>query len=146
MQLGIIGVAAPDKAEKAKGTLEGITSTPAIPAVKEAVAEVKKKGAQAIVVLAAVGRGEAKRIADDNPFIDKPGALGPKVLERRDDVGDPIRDVVQTWASRREPSYRRRGCARCPPCKRRTADQPGPRRESLTSLAGRRSDETPRRY
>ena len=67
VKLGIVGVAAPDKADKAKTPLEGVTSSPPIPAVKEAVAALKKEGAQAIVVLAAVGRGEAKRIADDNP-------------------------------------------------------------------------------
>lgn len=67
VKLGVIGVAAPDKNEKAKGTLEGATSSPAIPAVKESVTALKQEGAQAIVVLAAIGRGEAKRIADDNP-------------------------------------------------------------------------------
>ncbi len=69
VKLGVVGVAAPDKAEKAKAALEGVTSSPAIPAVKEGVAAVQKEGAQAIVVLAAVGRGEAKRIADDNPEV-----------------------------------------------------------------------------
>lgn len=64
IQLGIVGVAAPDKA---KLPLEGVTSSPAGDAVKTAVAALKKDGAQAIVVLAAVGRGEAKRIADMNP-------------------------------------------------------------------------------
>jgi hypothetical protein len=67
VKIGVIGVAAPDKNEKAKGSLEGVESSAAVPAVKESVAALKKEGAQAIVVLAAVGRGEAKRIADDNP-------------------------------------------------------------------------------
>jgi 2',3'-cyclic-nucleotide 2'-phosphodiesterase (5'-nucleotidase family) len=70
MKIGVIGVAAPDKNEKAPktaGTLDGVTSSPAIPAVKESVTALKNEGAQAIIVLAAVGRGEAKRIADDNP-------------------------------------------------------------------------------
>lgn len=67
VKIGVIGVAAPDKNDKAKGSLEGVESSAAIPAVKESVAALKKEGAQAIVVLAAVGRGEAKRIADDNP-------------------------------------------------------------------------------
>jgi hypothetical protein len=66
VKLGVIGVAAPDKVEQGK-PLDGVTSTPAIPAVKEGVAALTKEGAQAIIVLAAVGRGEAKRIADDNP-------------------------------------------------------------------------------
>lgn len=63
VNIGVIGVASPDKAEN---KLAGVSSSPAVPAVKEAVAALKDK-AQAIVVLAAVGRGEAKRIADDNP-------------------------------------------------------------------------------
>ncbi|MEA2751200.1 MAG: hypothetical protein QOI41_5343 [Myxococcales bacterium] len=64
IDLGIIGVAAPDKS---KLPLEGVTSAPAADAVKTAAAALKKDGAQAIIVLAAVGRGEAKRIADVNP-------------------------------------------------------------------------------
>ncbi|MBX3200116.1 MAG: hypothetical protein KF894_18420 [Labilithrix sp.] len=71
LKIGVIGVAAPDKAAPAPGhkdtPLTDVTSSPAIPAVKEGVAALKKEGAQAIIVLAAVGRGEAKRIADDNP-------------------------------------------------------------------------------
>ncbi len=62
--LGIIGVASPDKASS---SLAGVVSTSTESAVKAAVEAVKKEGAQAIVVLAAVGRGEAKRIADANP-------------------------------------------------------------------------------
>ena len=64
MKVGIIGVAAPDKA---KIPIEGVTSSAASDAVKLGVAALKKDGAQAIVVLASVGRGEAKRIADTNP-------------------------------------------------------------------------------
>ena len=64
VKLGVIGVAAPDKAKVA---LEGVSSSPPGDAVKAAVEALKKDGAQAIVVLAAVGRGEAKRIADANP-------------------------------------------------------------------------------
>jgi hypothetical protein len=66
LSLGVVGVAAPDKAKVA---LEGVTSTPAQDAVKSAVLAAKKDGAQAIIVLAAVGRGEAKRIADTNPDV-----------------------------------------------------------------------------
>ena len=64
VKVGLIGVAAPDKAKVA---LEGAASSPAGEAVKAAVLALKKDGAQAIVVMAAVGRGEAKRIADANP-------------------------------------------------------------------------------
>lgn len=67
LQVGIVGVSAPDKAERAIGKLD-VASSPAIPAVKEAVAALRGK-VQAIVVLAAVGRGEAKRIADENPDV-----------------------------------------------------------------------------
>jgi len=64
LELGIIGVAAPDKA---KLPLDMASSSPAADAVRGAVDALKKEGVQAIVVLAAVGRGEAKRIADVNP-------------------------------------------------------------------------------
>ncbi len=69
LKIGLVGVAAPDKAEKVKKPLEGVTSSAAAEAVKAATATLTKEGAQAIVVLAAVGRGEAKRIADDNPNV-----------------------------------------------------------------------------
>jgi orotate phosphoribosyltransferase len=64
VELGLIGVASPDKAKVA---LEDATSTGSEAAVKAAVEALKKEGVQAIIVLAAVGRGEAKRIADANP-------------------------------------------------------------------------------
>jgi len=63
-KLGVIGVAAPDKA---KVPLDGVTSQAPADAVRAGVDALKKDGAMAIVVLAAVGRGEAKRIADVNP-------------------------------------------------------------------------------
>ncbi len=64
VEIGIIGVAAPDKA---KTPLEGVASSAPADAVKTGVAALEKDGVSAIVVLAAVGRGEAKRIADTNP-------------------------------------------------------------------------------
>jgi hypothetical protein len=64
VEIGIIGVSAPDKAKVA---LDGVTSSGAADAVKAGVAALRKEGVQAIIVLAAVGRGEAKRIADTNP-------------------------------------------------------------------------------
>src|SRR5207253_366001 len=64
IELGIIGVAAPDKA---KVPLDGVTSSAAADAVRSGVDALKKDGVAAVVVLAAVGRGEAKRIADVNP-------------------------------------------------------------------------------
>jgi hypothetical protein len=82
VKLGVIGVAAPDKAK----ALEGVTSSEAIPAVKAAVAELKTRGVHAMIVLAAVGRGEAKRIADENPdllaiVVGSNGANGDKNTE-----------------------------------------------------------------
>lgn len=49
--------------------IEGLSAKPPADVVKERVEEAKKSGANAIVVLAAVGRGEAKRIADVNPDV-----------------------------------------------------------------------------
>lgn len=78
LKLGIVGVAAPDKAT---APLEGVASSEAAPAVRAAVDALKKEGAQAIVALAAVGRGEAKRIADAAPellavVVGSPGGSG----------------------------------------------------------------------
>lgn len=56
LKIGIVGVAATDKG-----------STAPIAAVKEASTAARNAGAQAVVVAAAVGRGEAKRIADEIP-------------------------------------------------------------------------------
>jgi hypothetical protein len=67
LAIGVIGVAAPDKAERVTTPLDAVRSSPASAAVREAAAALKEKGAKALVVLAAVGRGEAKRIADENP-------------------------------------------------------------------------------
>ncbi|MBX3226718.1 MAG: hypothetical protein KIT84_39140 [Labilithrix sp.] len=101
LKVGLIGVAAPDKAEHVTTPLEGITSAPAAPAVKEAAAALTKDGAQVLVALAAVGRGEAKRIADEVPeltaiLVGSTGARGdentkPAPPER---IGDVL--VVET--------------------------------------------------
>ena len=56
-------------------------------------------------------------------LVDQLGALGPQVLERRLDVGDPVRDVVQARASRGErPSDRRLGAERAQQLHVRRAD------------------------
>lgn len=60
LKVAIVGVTAP---------LEGLSTKPPAEVVKERVEEAKKSGANAVIVLAAVGRGEAKRIADDNPDV-----------------------------------------------------------------------------
>lgn len=62
LKIGVIGVAS-DEAAKAAG----VTTTPSAEAVRRAALELEKQGVSALVVLAAVGRGEAKRIADANP-------------------------------------------------------------------------------
>jgi hypothetical protein len=79
VKLGIVGVSAPDKAEG--GPPDGVAVSPSIEAVKIHVAEAKKEGAKIVIVLAAVGRGEAKRIADVVPdvtaiVVGSPGGSG----------------------------------------------------------------------
>lgn len=64
LKIGLVGVAEPDKA---KAKLEGVTSTAPADAVRAGVEALKKENVDAIVLLASVGRGEAKRIADVNP-------------------------------------------------------------------------------
>lgn len=101
LKIGVIGVAAPDNAEGVKGSLESVASSPAIPAVKEGVIALKKEGVRAIVVLAAVGRGEAKRIADENPellaiLVGSTGASGDSNTKAAppEQIGDVL--VVET--------------------------------------------------
>jgi hypothetical protein len=65
-KVGFIGVAAPDKDANAK-PFPGLASTPAGEAVKKAYGELQAKGVSIVVALASVGRGEAKRIADQVP-------------------------------------------------------------------------------
>lgn len=60
LKVGIVGVTA---------QIEGLSAKAPADVVKERIEEAKKGGANAIVVLAAVGRGEAKRIADVNPDV-----------------------------------------------------------------------------
>lgn len=64
LKLGLVGVAAPDKA---KAPIADVASTAPADAVKLAADALKKENVDAIVLLAAVGRGEAKRIADVVP-------------------------------------------------------------------------------
>ncbi len=58
VKLGFVGVGAPPP---------GAPEKPSIDAIKEQLAVVRKGGAKIVVALAAVGRGEAKRIADAVP-------------------------------------------------------------------------------
>ena len=65
-KVGFIGVSAPDKDPSAK-PFPGLASTPSGAAVKKAWSELHDKGVGIVVALASVGRGEAKRIADEVP-------------------------------------------------------------------------------
>jgi hypothetical protein len=79
VNVGFIGVSALDKTEG--GAPDGmVVQSPSI-SVKEQAETLKKQGARAIIVLAAVGRGEAKRIADTVPdltaiVVGSPGGSG----------------------------------------------------------------------
>jgi Cytochrome c554 and c-prime len=79
VNVGFIGVSALDKAEG--GSPDGtVVQSPSI-SVQQQAETLKKQGARAIIVLAAVGRGEAKRIADTVPdltaiVVGSPGGRG----------------------------------------------------------------------
>ncbi len=66
VKVGFIGVAAPDKSDIG-ASLDGTTFETPADAVKTEVKALQAKGAQVLVAIAAVGRGEAKRIADVSP-------------------------------------------------------------------------------
>ncbi|MCL2779197.1 MAG: hypothetical protein FWD73_14475 [Polyangiaceae bacterium] len=98
VRLGVIGVAEPDKANV---PLDGVTSQSPIDAVRTGVDALKKDGVHAIVVLASVGRGEAKRIADENPdllaiVVGSAGASGDAntTAPPADSVGDVL--IIET--------------------------------------------------
>lgn len=65
LKLGIVGVA--DPKSRTGGYPEGVSAGPPLDAVKAAVEEVKKQGAQILIGLAALPRGEALRMADALP-------------------------------------------------------------------------------
>jgi len=79
VKIGFIGVSAPDKA--AGGAPPGVAVAPAIDAVKAQAAALDRQGVKVKIVLAAVGRGEAKRVADLVPgltaiVVGSPGGAG----------------------------------------------------------------------
>ncbi|MEO8876148.1 MAG: hypothetical protein ABI461_11220, partial [Polyangiaceae bacterium] len=79
VNVGFLGVSALDKAEG--GAPEGVAVKSSVDSVKEQAETLKKQDARAIIVLAAVGRGEAKRIADAVPdltaiVVGSPGGRG----------------------------------------------------------------------
>ena len=73
VKVGLLGVSMPEVA--------GVDAKPPIDAVKTSIAALKGQGAQVLVALASVGRGEAKRIADLAPeltliLVGSPGGSG----------------------------------------------------------------------
>jgi hypothetical protein len=98
-KVGFIGVAAPDRAQVAPP--EGVTVGSPTDAVKQEVSKVRGQGAKIVIVLAAVGRGEAKRIADAAPdvsaiVVGSPGGSGDANTETPppERVGDVL--IVET--------------------------------------------------
>ncbi len=79
VKVGFLGVSLPDRAEG--GAPSGVTTSAPVDAVKAELADAKQQGAVITVLLAAVGRGEAKRIADVVPdltaiVVGSPGGSG----------------------------------------------------------------------
>ncbi len=68
VKVAFIGVSRPD-ADKEAPPVSGLGVTPAVDAVRAAADAAEKEGAKVTVVLASVGRGEAKRIADAVPSL-----------------------------------------------------------------------------
>lgn len=80
LKVGFLGVASPSKAKEGK-PLADVKDGPLQAAVAAGLAQLEKQGAQTTVVLAAVGRGEAKRLADAFPkllaiLVGSPGGAG----------------------------------------------------------------------
>jgi 2',3'-cyclic-nucleotide 2'-phosphodiesterase (5'-nucleotidase family) len=78
LRVGILGVTAADKAD---GASLPLSTTPPPSAILRGIDALKKSGAQVFIALAAVGRGEAKRLADAVPsltaiVVGSPGGSG----------------------------------------------------------------------
>jgi hypothetical protein len=65
IKVGIVGIA--DPKSKTLGYPEGVSASPGEEAMKAAIEDVKKQGAQILIGLAALPRGEALRVADNLP-------------------------------------------------------------------------------
>ncbi|MBK9262555.1 MAG: hypothetical protein IPM54_22465 [Polyangiaceae bacterium] len=65
LQIGIVGVA--DPRDRSGQLPAGITTKPAVDAMREGIAEAKRQGARVLVGVAAIPRGEALRLADAFP-------------------------------------------------------------------------------
>ncbi len=66
IKVGFVGVASPDKSDNG-ASLDGVAFESPADAVKTEVSSLRAQGAQVLIAIAAVGRGEAKRIADAVP-------------------------------------------------------------------------------
>jgi 2',3'-cyclic-nucleotide 2'-phosphodiesterase (5'-nucleotidase family) len=80
VKVGFVGVSSPSKAREGK-PLEAVKDGPLAEAVTAGLAELEKQGADVTVLLASVGRGEAKRLADQFPkllaiLVGSPGGAG----------------------------------------------------------------------
>lgn len=80
IKVGFLGVASPTKAKEGK-PLPELKEGPLVEAVQAGIADLEKQGAQVTILLASVGRGEAKRLADNFPkllaiLVGSPGGAG----------------------------------------------------------------------
>ena len=67
LKIGLVGFGQPPAGATATPTATSSVTSSAEDAVRQGIAEAKRQGANVLVALAAVGRGEAKRIADAVP-------------------------------------------------------------------------------
>ena len=94
VKVGFIGVAQPDKFDipSREAPITNAFGSPA-DAVKTEVAAVKAQGAQVIVAIASVGRGEAKRIADVSPDLTAI-VVGATGMNGEENTGAPPPELV----------------------------------------------------
>jgi len=107
VKVGVIGLSEP---KGPMGTMpEGVTSVEGTPAerAKEAVAALKKQGAQLLVVLAALPRGAALRIADGVPEIDVLAVGKPLSQGTTNSAQPPPQRSGRPWWWRRPTTLRR---------------------------------------
>jgi len=100
LKIGFLGVSSPTKAKEGK-PLTDVQEGPLNEAVQAGLAELEKQGAQATILLAATGRGEAKRLADNFPkllaiLVGSPGGAGEANTQAppAEQVGDVL--IVET--------------------------------------------------
>ncbi len=100
IKVGLVGVATPSTAKEGK-PLPDVKETAVADAVRAGLAELEKQGAQVTILLASVGRGEAKRLADTFPkllaiLVGSPGGAGEANTQAppAERVGDVL--IVET--------------------------------------------------